>query len=198
MKYILAIVLVCMLVSGAQAQRSLFGITYDVSIPLGDMSDYIDKTSWRGFGLEGRWFYRPQITFGLDWAWHTFHMQSDETIEIENGAATGHQFRRIYASPILFTMHYYLQELDDRQPYNIYAGLGIGTYWIEEKLDLGIVTITDSNWHFGLAPEVGLMYQVKYDTYFYFNCKYNYAFSTSGSIDYSFLGLNVGFIYSSF
>ena len=95
-------------------------------------------------------------------------------------------------------MHYYFQELDDRQPYNIYAGLGIGTYWIEEKLDMGIFTITDSNWHFGLAPEVGLMYQVKYDTYFYFNCKYNYAFSTSGSIDYSFLGLNVGFIYSSF
>ena len=86
MRTILAVFLVLVLCSGAvKADDAMGVVTYDVSFPLGDMKNYIDKTSWRGFGIEGRWLVRPNITLGLSWHWNTFYETTSEIIEITNG-----------------------------------------------------------------------------------------------------------------
>jgi outer membrane protein len=146
MKYILTMLIVTMLATAAHAQYGLGVVTYDITFPSGDLKEFTDNESWRGISIEGRKFFGPQFSAGLSWAWRTFHENTDELITFEGGAASGNQFRRFYVSPILATFQLYMYDPWSNATILPYAGLGVGPYWIEKKLDMGVYTITDSNW----------------------------------------------------
>ena len=85
-----------------------------------------------------------------------------------------------------------------------FVGLNVGTYYILQRLDMGVYRIDNDNWHFGLAPEAGLIIPVGEDnTSIYLGGRYNYAFDSGtalgGSEDnyYSFWEINIGFAFSS-
>jgi hypothetical protein len=197
MRTILAVFLVLALSAGAVKADDAIGVlTYDLSFPLGDMKDYIDKTSWRGFGLEGRWLVTPNITLGLGWHWNTFYETTDEMIELENGHVSGNQYRIVYGSPIMVTAFWYPSSPLDNPDFMPYLGLGLGTIWMKKRLEIGVVAIEENNWHFGLSPEAGLMYPVGYYTSLLVAARYNYAFETGDAPEYQWWSVSVGFAWT--
>jgi len=197
MRKIFAALLVLALGAGAVMADDAIGVlTYDVSFPLGDVKDFVDKTSWRGFGLEGRWLVNPNLSVGLSWHWNTFDMTSSELLEIENGHVSGNQFRIFYATPLMATAFWYPRSPLDNPEFIPYIGLGAGTIWTKERLEIGIVALEDSGWHFGLSPEAGFMFPVGYYTNLIISGKYNYAFEAGDSPSYQWWSLSFGFAWT--
>jgi hypothetical protein len=197
MRTIIAVFLVVALFGGAVKADDAIGVlTYDVSFPTGDLNDYIDRTSWRGFGLEGRWLVTPNATLGLAWHWNTFHKTSSEMLEIENGNVSGNHYRIMYGSPLMATVFWYPLSPLDNPDFMPFVGLGAGAIWMKKRLEIGIVALEESEWHFGLSPEVGLMYPVGYSTDIVVSARYNYAFEAGDSPDYDWWSLSVGFSWT--
>ena len=94
---------------------------------------------------------------------------------------------------MLFQAHYYFGT-DEYEP-RAYIGAGAGAYKIDQRLEAGVWSITKNEWHFGISPEVGLLYPLGMDSQFNINVKYHYAFKAKDTIDYSWLGLSVGFAW---
>ena len=196
MRYILTMLIVTMLATAAHAQYGLGIVTYDIAFPSGDLKEFTDNESWRGITIEGRKCLGPQFSAGLSWAWTTFHENTDELIGFDGGAASGNQFRTFYVSPILATFQLYMYDPWSNATILPYAGLGIGTYWIEKRLDMGVYTISDSNWHFGFAPEVGVMVPMGYNSHLVAAFRYNYAFGRRDAGPYNFWGFKIGAAWS--
>ena len=192
MRFIFAILMVTLLATAAHAQYGVGVVTYDLSFPSGDLKEFTDNESWRGITIEGRKYFGTQFSAGLSWAWRTFHENTDELIEFDGGAASGNQFRRFYVSPILATFQLYLFDPWSNAKILPYAGLGIGPYWIEKKLDMGVYVISNSNWHFGFAPEVGVMVPAGYGSHLVAAFHYDYAFGNGDAGPYYFYGFKIG------
>lgn len=190
MKYISIFALVIIMSVSAGAQSSFFGMTYDVSVPLGDTKEYTGDTQWRGFGLEGRWFTNKSTSLGFSWDWNVFHDVVAGTEQIKNGAVSGIQNRTINAFPFLVTGHYYLKMGKSIKPY---VGLGIGTYYIKRQLGLGIYALDTDKWHFGFAPEIGLLFPFDLGFHLHLKLRYNYALAAGDVAAQQYIGINIGF-----
>jgi opacity protein-like surface antigen len=181
-----------LLLSGEAARGDDFvGLTWDTALPAGDLSDYISEFSLRGFTFEGRHFLREDLSVGLSLNYNVFHENTDELIRLENRDISGSQFRVVYSIPLLATAHYYIN-WDYYQKVEPYVGLGVGAYRMERRLDIGVYGDREKNWHFGLAPEVGLAIPLDFSKSVYFNVKYNHAFAAGGIGPYAYWGFNIG------
>ncbi|MEE9450829.1 MAG: OmpW family outer membrane protein [Ignavibacteriaceae bacterium] len=205
MKWLYSSILILIITASVSAQ-SLGSMTYNVSFPTGKLNDYIDEISWRGIGIEGRWFSNKNISFGLSSGWNVFDQRTNELINIEkdgiSGTISGTQIRTINAVPLLATAHYYTGKRRDQ--FRFYFGAGAGMYYIKQRLEIGLVAFESDNWHFGLAPEAGVLVSINRDFMMILNTKYNYAFSAGEPLDggddntYAYWGINVGFVWQSF
>ena len=157
---------------------------------MGDSKDYIGKTSFRGIGIEWRKQVADQFSAGLSFDWNVFNEVRTEVAEIDRGHVSGTQNRTINAFPMLVTGHYGLVSKGDFRPF---VGLGAGAFFIEKKLGLGIYSLTESNWHFGLAPEVGFLYTIGFNTNLFVSVRYNYALEAGDTGSQSYVGINLGF-----
>lgn len=193
MKYLLSII-IALLISSASYSQSLYSMNYTMSLGVGDQGDYINSASFRGFTFEGRGFISDQFSLGGLFTWSTFYEKLGGATYIEGTTTlTGTQYRYINAFPILFTAHYYTS--DDPYSVRAYLGGGIGTYKINKRTNIGVWSFEDRYWHFGFAPEVGVLFPISMDTKLNVSLKYHYAFKTKNSINYSWFGLNVGFAW---
>ena len=172
------------------AQEHISAITWNILQPVESFSEFIDKTSYRGFAIEGRKFYGRRLTFGMSFAINVFDEQTTETLEIDNGAVTGKQFRWVNAFPILATSHVHLGRDGYTRPY---FGVGAGAYYIKSRLEIGVEQINENQWHFGVAPEVGILFPIGYGSEFIIGGKLNYAFPTSGRDEVAWVAIFLGF-----
>ncbi len=187
MKVINIVLLIFVICTVAFSQGQV-NFNYQIAYPSGETSDYIDKISFRGAGLEWRKYIQDNISAGISLNWNVFNQVATETQEIEEGHVTGTQNRTINSFPLLATAHYYMGKKRELRPY---FGLGLGAYLIKQRLGIGIYTFEESNWHFGVAPEVGVNFPVGYDATLMVAVKYNYAFEAQGKT-YSYFGLHLG------
>jgi len=205
MKWLYSSILILIITTSVSAQ-SLGSITYNVSIPTSNLNDYIDEVSWRGFGIEGRWFQNRNLSFGLSFAWTVFNQRVSDPIQIvQDGVSatvTGTQVRVVNSLPILATAHYYTGKRRDQ--FRFYFGAGVGMYYIKQRLEIGLVAFESDNWHFGLVPEAGVLISLNRDLTMIVNGKYNYAFSSGEALGggddnvYAYWGINVGFVWQSY
>jgi outer membrane protein W len=193
MKYILSI-LVAMLISSATYSQAIYSLNYTMSLGVGDQADYINAASFRGFTFDGRGFISDQVSMGGVFTWSTFYEKlGGVTVTDGTTTLTGNQYRYINAFPMLLTAHYYT----NNDPYSTraYLGTGLGAYKITKRTNVGVWSVEDAYWHFGIAPEVGILIPINMDTKFNIGLKYHYAFKTKESINYSWFGLNLGFAW---
>ena len=205
MKWLYSSILILIITASVSAQ-SLGSLTYNMSLPTDKLSDYIDKTSFKGFGLEGRWFSNKNISFGLSFAWTVFDQRVGDPIQIVqdgvSGTVSGTQVRVVNSLPILATAHFYTGKRRDQ--FRLYFGAGVGTYYIMQRLEIGLVAFESNNWHLGVAPEVGVLLNFSREFTMIVNTKYNYAFSAGTSLGggddntYAYWGINVGFVWQSY
>src|SRR5512138_2248195 len=56
-------------------RESLYMFNYEVSSAVGSFGDYINETSWRGFGFEGRSMVRDNMSVGLGFDFNRFSQE---------------------------------------------------------------------------------------------------------------------------
>jgi len=177
------------------AQDYLMNLTYNMAQPLGNTKEFVDEFSFRGLGFEGRNFSKKNFSFGFNFGWNIIDHQTNETVQLENGAISGRQVRYINSFPFHLTGHYYLG--GRRDPVRFFGGLGIGTYYIIQRFELGVTAIENDRWHFGLAPEIGILVPAG-DIMLIASIKYNHAFDSGKTVfgdddnTQSYIGFNVG------
>jgi hypothetical protein len=186
--------------SGANAQDNVTSITYQPSVPVGDLEEYIAKTSWIGWGLEGRRFRSPSsnVTLGFSFAWHVFDDRLTGTSVLEQGAVTGTQRRYVNSLPFLLTGNYYFNRTTDAiKPF---IGVGAGAYYIVQRFDIGVFKREASSWNFGVEGELGLQFPLG-DVEGIFAARYHYAFGSGDTIsgeekDFSYVTAVIGLAYT--
>jgi len=191
LKYILFLLIIPSFSFSGVAQEKYTTINYNIGLPLSNTKDYISKTSFRGMSLEFGQFVNDNISAGLYLGWNTFYEAMPKaTYPFRNGEITGKQYRYINAIPILAKGKYYLNRETAVQPF---IGVGLGTYYMNYRTDMGLYSSNTNKWHFGLAGEVGINIPMNYKTDFYISAQPNYAFK-AGSMDaQTWFNFHIGF-----
>ena len=65
MKKIFILLLTGLMTQSISAQSGAFVLSYPIGFPMGDLNDYIDKTSWRGLSMEFYKNVKPDVQVGL-------------------------------------------------------------------------------------------------------------------------------------
>ncbi len=169
-------------------------VNYGISVPMGDTRDFISNTSFRGFSFEFGRFFTGEISVGFLFAWSVLNESFPrDTYEFEDLTLTGNLYRYINAFPLMAVGRYYFSPDSKFRPY---LGLASGAYVINKVSDFGVHRFENKNWHFGLAPEAGLIIGISAEAYFNLGARYNHAFKSGGDT-HSWLGIQAGvtFIY---
>jgi len=171
----------------------IWNFDWNMGFPMGSTKDFIGQPTFRGFSIEGRSFVTENITVGGIGAWNVFYENLGWVTDKTGDYATyGYKRRYLNVMPLMVTAHYYFSQ-GSIQPY---IGAGVGTYYIESRDFLGIYYIQGKDWHFGIAPEVGVVMPfANSNTGVNINFKYNMAAKTKSEQAYSWLGINVGISY---
>lgn len=202
-KYIIAVIAIVSCTSFAQ--ELLTNVTWNIGIPVSKMNQYTTDVTYRGFTISGRRFLDKYNSVGLSFGWNIFDEKSYTPINIAgtNGSGTisGTQVRSVNSFPMMVGLHHHFGKRDDMRAF---IGLNTGVYYILQRLDIGVYRFDNDNWHFGLAPEAGLLIPFDEDkTAFYVGARYNYAFDSGTALGgsennfYSYYELNLGFSFSS-
>jgi opacity protein-like surface antigen len=182
-------------ITGTFAQ-GLFSISYDIGVPLGQTTDYIGAPSFRGFGVEGRGFITDNLSYGGSFNWAVFYEeigpQKWEGAIEETGTVYGTQYRYINSFPLMATMHYYFGDWNTTR---LYLGGGLGAQKIDQRTDFGLYTVDDKNWRFGLAPEVGVLIPVNFNSSINLAARYQYALNAGDQDAVSYLTFKIGLAF---
>ena len=189
----LAIIIVFLALNIGKSQESFFSLNYTFGIPLGKTNDFNDNTSFRGISFEDRHFVTPMLTIGANFGWQVYNKKLlNYTEEFDNGMLYGNQYRYINVYPILATTHYHLWPEKYLRPY---FGSGIGVYNINQITEMGLYSSTIRSWNFGLAPEVGVLYDLSPEINLLAGITYNHAFKSGDSNGYSALNFKIGVVW---
>jgi hypothetical protein len=197
---IVILVLITAFTSLYAQQGGLVGISYCTSQTMGETKEWIQDFSWRGASIQYNYFNTFKTSLGFETGWNVFGQRVDGVTVLSNGAISGTQIREFSAIPFLVTGNYHFKSLwEEISPY---ISIGVGAYYITDKLSAGVFALQKDNLHFGVAPEFGF-YIPAGDGFIKLAIKYNRATPSGESTlgdkrGYSFLGLNVGLAFSSF
>ncbi len=175
----MAVILLLVTSAAASAQQIgdyFFGFGYNVSVPISDMKDFTDGTSFRGVNMEFRKIVRPNVTVGFMAGWHVFDERTDEVVSLDVADIQGTQLRYINSFPLMVNAHYYFGDRGGVRPF---IGANVGTYYIERRVEIGLFLVDDDAWHFGLAPEAGIVVPIGWRARGFLNARYNWAIEAS-------------------
>jgi opacity protein-like surface antigen len=192
MRRIITFISIIILTASGTFSQGLLSVLYDIGVPMGETTDFIGATSFRGFGLEARSFINNNLSYGGSFNWAIFYEEfGPREWEIEEtGTAFGKQYRYINSLPLMATMHYYFGEWDAKR---LYVGGGLGAQKIDQRVDFGLYTANHNSWRFGFAPEVGLLIPVNFNSKLNLSAKYQYAVKSGDYDAVSYLTFKIGF-----
>jgi opacity protein-like surface antigen len=189
-RIVAAACLLLLIVAPAHAQDWFWGATWGVSFGDGTTKDYIGNESFRNFGIEGRKFVSPNTSVGLSFNWTVFNEKTNTTSQIPGGAVSGTQFRYINAFPLLVTAHKYF---GDDEGTMLYVGAGTGAYAIKRRTEVGVFAVNTDSWHFGLAPEVGVIIPFGWRAKGFLMARYNLTSEAKG-FEYQWWDIRIGLV----
>jgi outer membrane protein W len=201
MKLLKIFILAALFAGTAMAQgKVLSGFTWNIAMPTGRLTNFMDKTSYGGFGFETHSFLTDDFSVGGSVSWNYWSEMTGETIPLKQGALSGTQIRYVNSIPLLLNATFYLG--GRRDEFRPFFGLNAGAYYILQRLDMGIYSLDNDHWHFGLAPEAGFLLQVSSDTYLTAAGRYNYGLSSGETVSgdskntIAYWGINIGIAYT--
>ncbi len=188
-KLIILIILLCPVTALGQ---NMYGVTYNMALPLGQTSGFVNSFSARGLGFEAKYMLDDNFIAGFGGGWNVFYEKEEGSFQDGTQTITGTRYKYLNAFPLMITFDYSYILSDLIRPF---GGLGFGAYWIEERTELGVYSESTDNWHLGLAPEVGILIPINYTTSIYSTFKYNIALKSGDSMMHQYLGLNIGLLW---
>jgi len=163
---------------------------WGISVPTGATKDFTSGVSFRGMSVEWRNFYMRDAAYGINVGWNVFNETDDSTVFFDNAAITGKRWHYINAIPIYGAWYKYFS--DDKRSSRFYAGINAGTAWIEQRTEMSLYQLTEDNWHFAVAPEVGM--NLPWDSFLgYVAARYHYAFKTGDMEAQQWIEFKIGF-----
>ncbi len=170
-------------------------VTYSPSFPLGENTASVNRSGWRGVGVETGIFLSSRFSLGVSGNWHAFYQPAGETAVRTPDQTTysGRGFRYVNAVPLFATGHYYFGNGDGLTPY---AGVGAGAIYRRYDILVGNYDFRRSGWQLGLFPELGLLYPVGPGVRIGVNARYNYGFENGNVARSSYLNANVGLTFT--
>lgn len=194
----LLIVIAVFASTASYAQQSFWSFNYHMSFGMGEQADYIEAASFRGMSIDGRGFIDSNISIGGSFSWEVFDeikrnlgpQPLDLDQENLQGDVTGVQYRFINTLPIMVNGHFYLGSDGAVRPY---FGLGIGTSYVDQRTDIGFISIQGQKWGFAVQPEVGLMVPFGLSgAGANVSGRFRYTTETSETLPISFFSLAIG------
>jgi outer membrane protein len=193
MKKIIAIsALVCILAipKGYGQAESYFSLQYPISFATGDLADYISQVSFRGMAFEFRIGITDNIMAGADVAWNVFYERKPfDTYTAGTETVSGVQFRYQNEVPLMASLEYLFMVENELNPY---IGMGIGTMYTERATDMGLYRLLENPWHFAIKPEVGILYELNYQTAVKLAAKYYMGFASGDLETQGYISLCAG------
>jgi opacity protein-like surface antigen len=172
---------------------SSFGLTYSISFPMGDLHDYISKTSFRGIEMEYNYHLKRTMSLGIATGWNTFYERVEQKTYTDGTASiTGVQYRYTNTVPILLTGRYIKAGSGKAEPF---LGVGIGTLYADRATDFGLYRISRDAWQFCVAPELGVILKSDRGVAGLISARYYSAFDASNLSGQPYISLNIGFLW---
>ncbi len=185
--FIIAIVIAFPFISNAQS--SLFNINYSIALPMGVSQDFIGNTSFSGASFEGRSFINDNISVGGYIGWNLFTETKNKQDYSGTGIdINGTQYRYLNMIPMQVVAHYYLKNFESVNPY---IGLGAGATRSLQRTEIGLIAISNNDWHLGLSPEIGVYIPINFNVGLNVSARYDYAVKSNDTI-HSNLTFNIG------
>lgn len=189
-KISLLIAFVAIASAGFGQGRATTSVQYNVALPLGNTSDYIDETSFRGVMMDVDYFIEDEWTLGFAIGIQTFYQEDGKVSEtIGTLTATGERYKYLNSIPLLFSAKYHLSRYGAVTPH---AGLGLGFYYMNQTTKFAGLDFESTDWKFGLRPEVGLGIELSPSTDVIVGVTYNSAFNSKDIDAQSYLGIQAG------
>jgi outer membrane protein W len=164
-------------------------VAYNTAVGLSDTHDFAPDFSFLGFSFDWRARVTENFWPGVSLAWQALYGKEQKTLQYRDTTFTGTIATSLNVFPMLATGNYYF--LTDPRSARPYGGLGVGAYAVERRLDVGYWTITDTSWHFGLAPELGVALPLGRKQ-LVVSTKFNYGFASDRWDPLMYMNFNVG------
>lgn len=181
----------------SNAQTSYWTFSWPISMGIGETNEFIAETSFRGFAIDGRSFLTDNISVGGAWSWEVFDEIKKDlpprevTIDGTPGHVSGTEYRYLNTIPIFVNSHYYLGQ---NGSVRAYIGAGIGTVYVDQRVDKGFYTFQTKKWRFGVQPEVGVFIPFGLTgTGVNLSAKYRYATKAGDSEAVNMVSFGLGF-----
>ncbi len=186
------------------AQGIQAGLSYDWSMPVGDLKNYIDNDSWLGFTLDVR-KKNPtgSFTWGATFGYLEFYQAipggSAATVVFPQGAITGQQYHHLFSFPMMLSAaHYFGSDSRGMRPY---VGLSAGVTYLKQTVDVGVYTLESDAWKPAAMPELGLSWSTPRRTQVNLHVRYHYAAKADGmytsaapGASMQYLSIGIGFM----
>lgn len=185
--------------AAAQSRPSV-GLSYDMSLPTGDLKDFADNDSWLGWTVDVRAFGESnKISFGGMLGYYEFYQNTAvNQINFAQAAVSGQQYRHMFSLPIMLNAHYYGGSTYSARPF---IGLNAGVTYMKQTMDLGIYTLTSDAWVLAAEPEIGVILPTSGRTMVNIHARYHLPFgadalySGGGSgASMSYVSIGLGFM----
>jgi outer membrane protein len=192
MKKLLYILLFTIFSSSAYSQTSIFAMEYSMGFASGDLGDYMNTASFRGFTMDYRKMTTPNVGVGFDIGWNAFYEKLPyDTYTKGTVSLSGKQYRYSNHFPMLLAADYFLKPDQELNPY---VGLGIGTMYSLRNTDMNLYTLEQDAWQFSLRPEIGFLIQPSPNVALMVCSKYYYGFKGGDLEAQGFFTINVGLV----
>ena len=168
-------------------------LSYQPAQPLANTQEFTDGFGWRGIGLDFKKQMSDNIALGLSFGWQVFDQQTDQVVSAFGVDISGDQFRYVNSFPMLANVSYFLGSPGKLRPY---LAANVGTYVLEQRMDVGLYSIHETNWHFGFGPEAGLAIPVRPGLSAVLSSRYNYALSAGNVDDQSYVSFGLGLAWT--
>ena len=179
--------------AGMAQDRNIYMLEYSMGFAVGDMAEFIDEPSFRGFTFGYRHLLEDEVAVGLDMGWNTFYEEMEKATYTDGTqSVTGKQFR--YTN--MFTASVQVDKVfapgSDLRPF---VGIGAGTSYARRTLDMGIWSLEKDPWQFMLQPEAGVSLYLSNGNAMILSANYYWGFETSQLEAQSFMTLGVAYAF---
>lgn len=190
-------------VAPVRGQGVSAGASYDWSIPIGDLKNYIDNDSWLGFSLDLR-KRNPtgSFTYGATFGYLEFYQitpgGSKATVTFPQGAVTGQQYHHLFSYPMMLSAAHFFGNAGGTRPY---IGLSAGVTYLKQTVDVGAYTLESDAWKPSVSPELGVAFSTAHRTQVNLHARYHWAAKADGmytsgapGASMQYLSIGIGFM----
>jgi outer membrane protein len=164
-------------------------LTYATAVGMGPTHDFTPDFSFLGVAADWRTRVTDNFWPGFTLAWQVLYAKDYTTRTYKDFTFTGTVATTLNVFPMLVDADYYF--MTDREGIRPYAGIGLGVYAAEHRIDWSIWTVQDTTWHFGFAPELGVVLPTGAAS-LVLTTKFNYAFASGGWDQILYWNFNIG------